>query len=194
MTEKTIIPEFEQVTQALSRVGSLSDPAEAHGMLCGMLCADGATGSDVWLEQIMSDAPGGYRLVGEGNNRDILLELFAATAHQLEGAGLDFAPLLPDDEVSLSERVDLLGHWCQGFMFGLGVSGIEKTRKMPDEVREFLDDLAAISQAGFDADEAGNEDEQAYTEIVEYVRVGVLLINEVLQPRPPQNNDPYRLH
>lgn len=48
MTENIVIPEFEQVAQALSRVGSLNNPAEAHGMLCGMLCADEITDGHVW--------------------------------------------------------------------------------------------------------------------------------------------------
>lgn len=195
MTEKARLPDFEQVAQALADAGSLSGPSEVHGMLCGMLCADSATGCDAWLQQIMSDTSPDPVPAGEG--RDILRRLFAATVYQLEEPELNFALLLPHDEVTLDERVEFLGHWCEGFLFGLGVGGIEQTRTMSGDVREFLDDLTAISRVGLDADHGSNKDEDeeelAYAEVVEYVRLGVLLVNELLQPRPAPNSSP-QLH
>lgn len=191
MIDEAPIPPFERITESLNHAGSLSDPSEAHGLLCGLLCADNAIGSEVWLKQIMSSAAEGRVLARE--DRDTLLGLFASTSQQLDEPGLGFTLLLPDDETPLSVRADLLGHWCQGFMFGLGLGGVQGGPKTPDEVREFLDDLSAISQAGFDADEAGDEDELAYTEIIEYVRIGVLLVNEILQPHSAPTRPP-RLH
>lgn len=193
MNEKVNLPEFQQASQALAHAGSLSDPSEAHGMLCGMLCTNNAMGGDAWLKQIMGDATQGQVLAKEGEERDMLLGLFAATVYQLEDPELNFTLLLPDDEVSLDRRVEFLAHWCQGFLFGLGVGGMEQTRKMPDDVREFLNDLTAISEASFDAEQSNDEDELAYAEVVEYVRLGVLLINELLQPPPATNPDP-QLH
>ncbi len=48
-------------------------------------------------------------------------------------------------------------------------------------------DFAEIAGTGFDV-EIDETNETAYSEIVEYVRVGVLLINEELQPikAPPR--------
>jgi len=55
-------------------------------------------------------------------------------------------------------------------------------------VREILRDLAEISKVEFDVEGAGEAEEGAYAEIVEYVRVGVLLINEEMHPvkAPPR--------
>jgi len=52
-----------------------------------------------------------------------------------------------------------------------------------DDVREFVEDVQYISDASFSADDtSSDQSEQSFTEIEEYVRMGVLLINEELQP------------
>ena len=53
---------------------------------------------------------------------------------------------------------------------------------------ELLDDLAEIARVDFEVGEPDEEEQAAFAEVVEYVRVGVLLINEELQPSkaPPQ--------
>src|SRR5579859_8022634 len=43
-------------------------------------------------------------------------------------------------------------------------------------------DMGQIAQAGFEGDAESEDDETAYAEIVEYVRVGVQLLFEELQP------------
>ena len=34
-------------------------------------------------------------------------------------------PLLPCDDTPLSQRVQALGGWCEGFLFGAGLTGID---------------------------------------------------------------------
>jgi len=59
---------------------------------------------------------------------------------------------------------------------------------LPEDTAELMKDMIEISRAGQDVDDAGieesddNDDELAYMEIEEYVRMGVLLIYEELQP------------
>ena len=59
---------------------------------------------------------------------------------------------------------------------------------MPDDVAEIINDLSEISRADTEGDDAGDEAETALEEIIEYVRMGVLLVNEELQPikAPPK--------
>jgi len=52
--------------------------------------------------------------------------------------------------------------------------------QMPAEISEFLADVSEISKVGLDGSRASEEDEQAYAEIVEYLRVGVLSLNQHL--------------
>ena len=56
-------------------------------------------------------------------------------------------------------------------------------KKLPGNVPEFLSDVLAISQAV--AEDAGESDEQAYAELVEYLRVGVQLLHDELADLEP---------
>jgi hypothetical protein len=50
--------------------------------------------------------------------------------------------------------------------------------ELPPEAQEFLDDLGNIAFVGFDSEAADEADETAYAEIVEYIRVGVMLLHQ----------------
>ncbi len=173
------IPEFARIDRLLGRIGNPSDPAEIHGLLCGIYCLRGAVGRDVWMLQVLGD---GYQEASR-EETNILLELFEATTRQFNDTDLGLALLLPDDDEPLSERADSLGEWCQGFMAGLGLGGIDSRQDLSAEVQEFLRDLLEISRLEFDTDEVDESDETAYVEIVEYVRMGILLVNEELRHR-----------
>ena len=183
MTDYHIIfPEFARLGKSLDP----HDPSEVHGILCGMLCADSALDSDTWLERLS-------REVAEDDVPvdDTLLELFNATVSQLNDDELRFSLLLPDDEMLLGTRAASLGRWCQGFLFGLGLGGMEGGPKLPAEGWEFLNDVTTISRLGFDTVEAGDEDEEAYAEIVEYIRVGVMLVKRELHSPPADTVRPH---
>ena len=63
------------------------------------------------------------------------------------------------------------------------MGGLNDKMLVSDDVREFVEDVQYISDASFS--ESGDNPEQAeqsFTEIEEYVRMGVLLLNEELQP------------
>ncbi len=86
----------------------------------------------------------------------------------------------------------ILGGWCAGFLYALGLAGEDSYGRLSSEAREFVRDLTEISRidAGVEGDE---QEEAAYTEVLEYVRVGVLMVYEDLrQSRQPPGAD--RLH
>ena len=63
------------------------------------------------------------------------------------------------------------------------MGGLNDKMLVSDDVREFVEDVQYISDASFSAeDSSSDQSEQSFTEIEEYVRMGVLLINEELQP------------
>lgn len=190
MVEALSLPDFSAIARALGQ----SDPAELHGTLCGMLCFDEVLDSDYWLKVIL-----GAEQVADLSalDRQALQGLYRATQSQLHDHRLSFALLLPDDELSLLERTAALGRWCRGFLSGLGL-GMQPNSQFPHEVKEFIDDVSKIAQVGFFAlDEASDDDEVAFTEIVEYVRVGVMLTHQELRPplRVPEPQSTHnRLH
>jgi uncharacterized protein YgfB (UPF0149 family) len=100
----------------------------------------------------------------------------------LQDSNLEFDLILPDEDESLYARLTTLQQWCSGFIIGVSMAGIKDYKALPDDSRELLTDFTEIGTAGeFDLGDE-EESEEAYIEISEYVRMGVLLINEELQP------------
>ena len=170
---------FDDLDETLRRAGAACDAAETHGTVCGVLCA-GVDDDAAWVAHVLDEASGPEP--AQQACRRALTALRDETHALLRGGTLEFEPLLPDDESGLADRTAALGEWCQGFLFGLGLAGARiDTGDLSDETGEVLRDVGQIANAGFEG-EGGEEDETAYADIVEYVKVGVQLLYEELQP------------
>ena len=97
---------------------------------------------------------------------------------------MSFQPLLPGDDASIGDRTSALGEWCQGFLYGLGtgVGGCRRLRVLQGEAAEVVRDMTEITHVDVDPDDDPESNEAAYAELVEFVRVGVQLLYEHLQP------------
>jgi len=172
-TEVTV--NFNDIADAFIRANMTGSPAELHGVLCGRV-SGGEHLSDADLiatvAEFLDVTPERVEDFG-----DMLPDLYQFTYGQICSSGFEFAPMLPDDDFSLNERLASLGEWCQGFLFGLGNSGLSVETKLTGDIADALGDLASISQVGALEDENEEEDDEvSYAELVEYVRVAVLLI------------------
>ena len=143
-------------------------------MLCGILCAEAQQSGTRWLAEIFPDNGQQAQPV---YCRDTLGELYKETYRGLEDGQMEFMPLLPGDGEPLDKRTDSLGKWCHGFLSGLGLSDMQD--RLPENVSEVMADLAQIAQAVNDGGDA-EEEEAAFAEVLEYLRVSVQLIYEEL--------------
>lgn len=168
------------VDAALRRLDAEMSVAECHGILTGWLCAAHGLTREQWLGHVAPDLAAGDVLAQEA--ADTLEGLRQAVVAQLNDALLDFQPLLPADDQPLAERVEALGEWCQGYLLGMSLGGLKDVAKMPGDSGEALRDLVQLSRAGSYEVGEEEEDEEAYTELLEYVRTAVLLVNEELNP------------
>lgn len=173
-------PDYNSLTDALAKADAALVASESHGALCGMLCAAGKVELAKWLDQIFEAFDVNNMLVKEASQ--LLVGLFEDTRLQLNESAVDFQLMLPDDDVSLAQRTQALAVWCQGFTYGLAAGGLKKDRILPQDTAELIKDMVEIARAGHDLGDDSDEDEGAYMQIYEYVRMGVLLINEELQP------------
>lgn len=178
-------PDYDSLQKALDKTDAEMTAAESHGALCGMSCAGGKVELGSWLEQVFEELDLNNMLVKEASQ--LLVGLFQSTQQQLNDAEAGFALLLPGDEKSLAERTEALAQWCQGFSYGLAVGGLKEESELPEDSRELLRDMVEIARAAHEDTDYDEADEDAYMQIHEYVRMGVLLINEELQPchKPP---------
>jgi len=180
--------DYEKVETLFRQLGLRLNPAECHGNLCGLLCATESLQAAAWVDQVLSgqlDLPGkeaGPAHTEEGEPRTALLILYKNAVIQLEDSEYGFSLLLPDEDQPLTERVEALSLWCQGFLLGLGLGGVREQSALPGDSAEVMRDFVEISRLGHDPGREKEEDEGAYAEIVEYVRMAALLIYEELRP------------
>jgi len=180
MTETSDLT-YDALEETLARAGAATDAAETHGMICGLLAATGRPDEALWLSHVYDEPPDPGNIAVQQANR-AMLRLAEGTRDAFFSPDLDLRLLLPDDEQPLADRTEALSAWCDGFLSGLGLGGIREDTIRSAEVKEIVQDISEISRAVFDASEPVEEDEQAYVEIVEYLRMGVLLIADELQP------------
>ena len=182
---------FDDVAQVLAAGGSTVHAAEAHGCLCGSVCARRTYSLGEWLDEILPGAEPGLADEAGGGP---LATLHEETVCALAAPDMEFEPLLPDDERDLPTRVEALGVWCQGFLYGFGAAGTVAHAALPEAVTEVLSDLANISHAGAVGSASDEVEEDAYVELVEFLRAGVQLVHDELaalrlgQPRSRTNH------
>jgi len=191
--------EYATVHSAMTRARLPVAVSELHGGMCGLLCAGGASAVPAWVEECLGD---GDPMEGALDAaREKLRELELDSWRSLTGSGLEFHPLLPDDDAALGERVGALALWCHGFLFGLGLAGFSLPAEKAGEsdvvrLEEIVQDFSEISRAGVGDDEFEDENEAdfALAELIEYVRVSVQLVFEELESARPAGSGPETIH
>jgi uncharacterized protein len=182
-------PDIPQLEDLLFNVDAALGATESHGALCGMLCAQGATDASQWMLSVLGEHEESSKVLQQAGKK--LLKIHQISVEQMNDTDAEFELMLPDDDEPLEMRVEALGMWCQGFVYGLAVGGIKEDTVLPEDSKELIQDILEISRAGYVADneaelatdeEDSEEDEVAFMEVCEYVRMGILLVYEELQP------------
>ena len=172
--------DYTELQSALGDDAEFCLAEQWHGLLCGLLCS-GRPVSTGLLQQLMMDSAGLDHEIPDPC-RPILEKLLRETGLQLAEGQFNFTLLLPEDDDGLVRRTQALGDWCEAFLFGLSAGGLNSETELTPEIDEFIADIAEISRVEFDDETAGEADEYRYNELVEYVRLGVLLINDEFNP------------
>ena len=171
------VPDFERTLKLSHGNLDAAELAECHGLLSGLLCCN----SGISAGETLSHMAAMQLLVEPGEALSgVMFEAWDATRKQLEDEELGFELWLPDDDEPLEDRAISLAQWCSGFLAGLG-SGCS-LEGLSEDAREALADLMEISRAEISSsleDAVENEeDEGAFAEIVEYVRIVALSLFE----------------
>lgn len=177
-------------SRALTRARAELGAAECHGLLCGMLCGVDEQAATLWLEEVLGPRARVKRAGEECRNE--LLRVLTDTVRTLCSGRCNFVPLLPDGNTGLGVRSEALADWCSGFLYGIGSAGDVEARLSKDAV-EVLSDFSEVTHLSSDAKES-EASEADYSEIVEYMRVGVMLIFEELRGGPEPGDTAHRLH
>lgn len=173
----------KQLADTLARLRIGVSASDLHGSLTGFLCAGGTTSANAWPDALALEVDAGA-IADEA-----FPLLFRHCREQLDDSELGFAPLLPGDETAIAERAEALVEWCRGFLGGLGLAGAPGSQgRLSAEADEIVQDFGTIAASRFDY--AGEEeDETALNEVLEFVRVGVLLLHSEFDRRGPRRGN-----
>lgn len=173
-------PDFDEIANMYWRLGVMSSPSQLQGYLLGLLAVAHPVADAQWLE-LAATFIDPVEPPAEAD-RQSLLEMLAVARRELLAGGMELSLLLPDDAVEISQRVDCLSQWCQGFLAGFALGGKYRQAQYgpqhyPRDVSESLSDMATISQAVLgDGDEDEQQREQSFFDISEYLRLAAINI------------------
>jgi yecA family protein len=172
----------DEIANSLARLQVGLGASELHGSLAGFLCAGGVAHRESWLAELALDEVA--ESVAESEEREVFVRLFESLAVELDDPDLGFELLLPSDDAPMEERTTALVDWCRGFLGGVGLSGVDLTAGLEGDLGEVLGDFGRIAASGFQEGDSAEDDEEAFAEVVEYVRVGALLVRTELSRAP----------
>ncbi len=172
--------DFETIERQLCAAKVNLSPAEAQGLLCGLLCHSTGDARGVWLNELLDE---GLPLAAIKKLQSVLDKLYSATAKAMNDQEFGFALLLPQDKCSISERSQALSIWCQGFLYGFGLSPNNMEKRLSDLAREALKDLTEITRMDTELVEESDENEAAFIELEEFVRVAIMTLYDDLAPQ-----------
>jgi len=181
--KKMSMPNYKEMTQLLEQHEITASPAEIHGILCGLICGGITLDGKSWLEPFNELVNDGFGLPAAV--KKVVSDLYLTTSQSLYEIEFSFDLLLPAEELPLDERTDAMAQWVQSFLVGFGVRQTD-LNKLSAELKEVIEDFSEIAQVSAEFDQEDETAEQAYSEVIEYLRVGAMLSYAELGARPNQ--------
>jgi len=181
--KKMSMPNYKDISQLLEQHEIMATPAEIHGILCGLICGGISLDGKSWLAPFNDLVNDGFGLPAAV--KKVVTDLYMATSQSLYDIEYSFDLLLPDDELPLDERTDAMAQWVQSFLVGFGVRQTD-LNKLSADLKEVIEDFSEIAQVSAEFDQEDESAEQAYSEVIEYLRVGSMLGYAELGARPNQ--------
>ena len=163
-----------QLGELLARLRFGVDPSDLHGSLTGYLCAGGHASARDWLAALQLHTDEAETAAAA--NAPPLQQLFRECSAWLDDPDLRFEPLLPATDTPVDVRADALVEWCRGFLGGIGLAGRTEGNGYSSDCAEILQDFGTIAASHFEYSDS-EEDESALAEVIEFIRVGVLLLH-----------------
>jgi len=182
---------IEQLQPYVSKEGLALSATEINGFVTGMVCG-GLTWEDqdclMNLQQVVNE--------GDGLSVEVvecIANSFKTVSKQLDQGLMQLKLAIEEDSKSLSQRLQSLAKWSEGWLLGFG-HGVNSGKASKDAI-EALSDIKNISQVEFEIeDQADEEMEKAYVEILEHLKVSVEMLflekQQALNKMPkPQSSD-----
>ena len=162
---------YSDLTEWLMEVDATTSASGFDGQLAGMWCRHSLLPDDLALDEVDRNVAAWA----------LLLEYSDEVRRRLEDPDCSYEPLMPADSAPLRDRVIAMVEFSAGMLFGIGSAGEIAKDLLSEDVMELLKDLAEICKTN--VNDEGPDAEEAYTEIVEYLKVAAQTLYVELHPQ-----------
>ena len=160
---------MEDLTELLVLASVALPEWELHGLVVGVVVAI-PNEDPITAASIVDDLRPGLC------TQSHLSELCTSVYKQVAAEDLSFHPVLPDDEEAIQIRLEALGEWVGAFL-----EGFKSNNRIEDEeIDEALTDFGEIANVDPNVENTPDT-ETSYIDVVEFVRVGTMLIHGIVQ-------------
>lgn len=176
----TTLKNYQYVCDSLSWLINTSMAAEIHGAICAHICIGKAENPKLWMKRYLKSVYN--QCVEEFSDEDFeqgvefCLKLYQETQKEINSNDFSFSLLLPNDEESIIYRVKSLTYWSIGFYENFNISK-ELLSVFSEESQLSIDYIKKSQDLVVDFDTSGvTIEETYYVEIMEYIRLSVIMI------------------
>jgi uncharacterized protein YgfB (UPF0149 family) len=161
---------FTQLSNDLAILDLNQDLSELHGRITGLIVAGASEHAEAYLRGLSMNKSGPQY----HQAMNALFSLYTITHTCLYNFEFNFQLLLPDDNYSLQDRLYAFTNWTQGFLEGLDMSGLTLEDFESEETIEVLQHLEDFADMEVENIDASEQDEHAYVDVTEYLRLAVM--------------------
>jgi len=175
MSQSVRTVSYPRRAKLLAAVGGDVSPAEADGLLNGLLSIAHAKAAEQWVSELIEAPEEGDVLAAECAEE--LRHWFQTAEKAIQNDAFALRLYLPDDDEPLIERAQALKEWVEGYLYGLGLGG-KKALPESQDAQDGLKDLSELTRMDVSAlkDDTDENSESALMELSEYVRVVTMSI------------------
>ncbi len=189
MTDNSVL-DLDKMQALFERHEVFANPSEIHGVIAGLLCGGTKANDSHWIEPIAD-----FFHQGLSFHQSVVEQLeimFKQVWDNLVDEDFQFTPLLPDDDEPLHIRSTALAGWTQGFLLGFGINK-QVLNDASEDVNEAIQDFAEICKMASDLPDS-EENENAFFEVHEYVRISSIMCFSELGDNPDSGKNKITLH
>ncbi|PWD86607.1 YecA family protein [Ignatzschineria cameli] len=163
--------------------------SEAQGLLIALLCGESLDYFHNWLVELEH-----IRFDEAELNQEILKILYEKSVAELNSDDFNLSLLLPEEP--LENRIEGFIKWCHGFSYGFGLSS-DLYAALDEDGREYIRyiiEFSALEKSQVVEELADESDYLALEELIEFVRVGALMLYYHLKGRDDREEAVSQLH
>lgn len=172
MTEHTL---YQNINFLLKKYNTGLSGSELHGMLTGFFVT-GCSKKECF-SLITDFANDGIHFPDEFSEN--LNQMYNTINTQFSHHAFEFQLLLENKNVSLEQQIEDISNWISQFLFSIGIIK-QQFEDITDDVKEVINDLNQLALLKYEESdlEQISKSEKMLKEIVEYVRIAVILCYE----------------